>query len=58
MFKRLAQGDTRSAVSAVAQTNPAFARFLQENQGRPIEQAFADYGLDLPNILSALSQTR
>lgn len=58
MFKRLAQGDTRSAVNAVAQTNPAFARFLQENQGKPIEQAFADFGFDLPNILSALNQTR
>lgn len=58
MFKQLVRGDTRSAVNAIAQTNPDFARFLQENQGKSVEQEFLKNGYDLRSTLSALSQIR
>lgn len=58
MFRQLAQGDTQSVLNSLTQTNPDFARFLEQNRGKSIQQGFADYGYDLSDILSALNQSR
>jgi hypothetical protein len=58
MFRRLAQGDTQSVLDNLVRTNPSFAQFMRQNQGKSIEQGFREYGYDLNEILSALNQTR
>lgn len=54
MLRRLARGDTQALVSTLASSNPDFARFMAANGGKTPQQAFADYGLDLGEIIKAL----
>ena len=49
------QGDTSAAVSGLAQSNPAFAQFLRQNQGRSIEDAFRAYGYDLSEVMGLIN---
>lgn len=54
MLRRLARGDTQALVSTLASSNPDFARFMAANGGKTPQQAFADYGLDLGEIIKTL----
>lgn len=49
------QGDTSAAVSNLAQSNPQFAQFLQQNSGRSIEEAFRSYGYDLNEVMGLIN---
>jgi hypothetical protein len=49
------QGDTSAAVQNLAQTNPQFAQFLQQNKGRSVEDAFKAYGYDLSEVIGIIN---
>lgn len=44
------QGDTSALVSSLAQSNPAFAQFVAQNQGRSPQEAFRAYGYDFGEV--------
>lgn len=54
-LRSLMQGDTSAAVSNLAQSNPQFAQFLQQNSGKSIEEAFKAYGYDLSEVLGLIN---
>jgi hypothetical protein len=54
-LRSLMQGDTSGAVQNLAQTNPQFAQFLQQNKGRSVEDAFKAYGYDLSEVLGIIN---
>lgn len=54
-LRSLMQGDTSAAVSNLAQSNPQFAQFLQQNSGRSIEEAFRSYGYDLNEVMGLIN---
>ena len=54
-LRQMMQGDTSAAVSGLAQSNPAFAQFLRQNQGRSIEDAFRAYGYDLNEVMGLIN---
>lgn len=54
-LRSLMQGDTSEAVQNLAQTNPQFAQFLRQNQGRSVEDAFKAYGYDLSEVLGIIN---
>lgn len=55
MLRSMMQGDPSSIISNLAQTNPQFARFLEENKGRTPEEAFRAYGYDLSQVTSIIN---
>ena len=55
MLRSMMQGDPSSIISNLAQTNPQFARFLQENKGRTPEEAFRAYGYDLDEVMGIVN---
>lgn len=44
------QGDTSALISNLAQTNPSFAQFMAQNQGRTPQEAFKAYGYDFDEV--------
>jgi hypothetical protein len=38
-----------------AQTNPQFARFLEQMRGKTPEEAFRQYGYDLSEVMSIIN---
>ena len=48
------QGDTSAAVQGLAQSNPQFAQFLRQNQGKSISEAFESYGYDLNEVMGLI----
>jgi hypothetical protein len=54
-FKSLMQGDTSAAVSGLLQSNPNFAQFVAQNQGKSISEAFKSYGYDLNEVMSLIN---
>jgi hypothetical protein len=49
------QGDTSAAVSGLLQSNPRFAQFVAQNQGKSISEAFKSYGYDLNEVMSLIN---
>lgn len=49
------QGDTSALVSSLAQSNPQFAQFLAQNQGRTPEEAFKAYGYDFSQVMGLIN---
>jgi len=54
-LKSLMQGDTSAAVSGLLQSNPRFAQFVAQNQGKSISEAFKSYGYDLNEVMSLIN---
>lgn len=42
-------GNVEAMYSQMMRTNPQFARFVHDNQGKSLEQICGDYGVD-PNV--------
>lgn len=49
------QGDTSALVSNLAQSNPQFAQFMAQNQGRTPEEAFKAYGYDFQQVMGIIN---
>ena len=49
------QGDTSALVSNLAQSNPQFAQFMAQNQGKSPEEAFRAYGYDFKQVMGILN---
>lgn len=54
------QADTQGLLVRALTANPDFARFMEANRGRSVEQAFADCveGCDLSAVRSVFGPTR
>lgn len=48
------KGDTSAMVSQLAQSNPQFAQFVAQNQGKTPEEAFKAYGYDFSEVMSII----
>lgn len=51
------QGDTSALVANLAQSNPQFAQFVAQNQGRTPQEAFKAYGYDFSQVQSLIQQS-
>lgn len=49
-LRSMMQGDPSALISNLAQTNPQFAQFLAQNQGRTPQEAFKAYGYDFNEV--------
>ena len=54
-LRSMLQGDTSALVSSLAQSNPQFAQFVAQNQGRTPEEAFKAYGYDFSQVMRILN---
>lgn len=54
-LRSMLQGDTSALVSSLAQSNPQFAQFLAQNQGRTPEEAFKAYGYDFSQVMGLIN---
>lgn len=54
-LRSMLQGDTSALVSSLAQSNPQFAQFLAQNQGRTPEEAFKAYGYDFSQVMGIIN---
>lgn len=52
--KGMAQGNPSALMQTLMQTNPRFAQFVAQNQGKTPEQAFREHGLDYSQIAGLL----
>ena len=49
-LRSMMQGDPSALISNLVQTNPQFAQFVQQNQGRTPQEAFKAYGYDFDEV--------
>ena len=49
-IKSLANGDPQAAYDMLMKSNPAFAQFVQQNQGKSPEQIAQERGINLEQI--------
>ena len=49
-LRSMLRGDTSALVSSVAQSNPQFAQFVAQNQGKTPQEAFKAYGYDFGEV--------
>lgn len=54
-LRSMLQGDTSALVSNLAQSNPQFAQFVAENQGRTPQEAFKAYGYDFSQVVGLIN---
>lgn len=54
-LRSMLQGDTSALVSNLAQSNPQFAQFLAQNQGRTPQEAFKAYGYDFSQVMGIIN---
>lgn len=54
-LRSMLQGDTSVLISNLAQTNPQFAQFMAQNQGRTPEEAFRAYGYDFSQVMGIIN---
>ena len=54
-LRSMLQGDTSALVSNLAQSNPQFAQFMAQNQGKSPEEAFKAYGYDFKQVMGILN---
>jgi hypothetical protein len=53
-IKQAANGDAGGLINYMSQTNPQFAQFVQNMQGKTPEQAFKEFGLDYSKFAGIL----
>lgn len=53
-LRSMLQGDTSALVAQLTQSNPQFAQFVAQNQGRTPEEAFKAYGYDYQQVLGLI----
>ena len=53
-IKQAANGDAGGLINYMSQTNPQFAQFVQNMQGKTPEQAFKEFGLDYSQFAGIL----
>lgn len=49
-LRSMMQGDPSAVISNLAATNPQFAQFVRQNQGRTPQEAFSAYGYDFDEV--------
>lgn len=49
-LRSMLRGDTSALVSSLTQSNPQFAQFVAQNQGRTPQEAFEAYGYDFGEV--------
>lgn len=49
------QGDPSALLSNLAQSNPQFAQFMAQNQGRTPQEAFKAYGYDFSQVMRIIN---
>ncbi len=49
-LRSMMQGDPSPVLSNLARTNPQFAQFMAQNQGKTPEEAFKAYGYDFGEV--------
>ena len=54
-LRSMMQGDPSALISNLARSNPQFAQFLAQNQGRTPEEAFKAYGYDLHEVMGLIN---
>lgn len=54
-LRSMLQGDTSALISNLAQTNPQFAQFVAQNQGKTPEEAFKAYGYDFQQVMGIIN---
>lgn len=50
-LREMMNGDPSSLINGLMQSNPQFAKFYEENQGRTPQEAFAAYGYDFDEVM-------
>lgn len=55
MLRQMMQGDPSPVIDNLARTNPQFAQFLQQNQGRTPQEAFKAYGYDFDEVVRLIN---
>lgn len=48
-------GDTSALLSNLTQTNPQFAQFVAQNQGKTPQEAFREYGYDFSEVMGLIN---
>ena len=54
-LRQLLQGDAGALVANLAQSNPAFAQFVAQNQGKTPQEAFKAYGYDFSQVMGLIN---
>lgn len=54
-LRSMLKGDSSALMANLTQTNPQFAQFVAQNQGRTPEEAFKAYGYDFQQVMSILN---
>lgn len=54
-LRSMMQGDPSALISNLAQSNPQFAQFMAQNQGRTPEEAFKAYGYDFQQVMNIIN---
>ena len=54
-LRSMLQGDTSALVSSLAQSNPQFAQFIAQNQGKTPQEAFKAYGYDFQQVMGLIN---
>ena len=54
-LRSMLQGDTSALVSSLAQSNPQFAQFMAQNQGKTPQEAFKAYGYDFQQVMNIIN---
>lgn len=54
-LRSMMQGDPSALISNLARSNPQFAQFLAQNQGRTPEEAFKAYGYDFQQVMNIIN---
>lgn len=49
-LRSMMQGDSSALIANLMQTNPQFAQFVAQNQGKTPEEAFRAYGYDFGEV--------
>lgn len=55
MLRQMLQGDGAALYSNLMQTNPDFARFAQQMQGKSPEDAFRSFGYDFGEVMGVIN---
>ena len=50
MLRQMMQGDPSALITNLCQTNPDFARFVEQNKERTPQEAFKAYGYDFDEV--------
>lgn len=54
-LRSMLQGDSSAMMANLMQTNPQFAQFVQQNQGKSPQEAFEAYGYDFSQVMDILN---